>query len=231
MLPKPFSIIGHRGAAGHAPENSIEAFEIAFAANVDAIEFDVKYVNDQLWVFHDDTVDRLTNGSGDIHAMTREEITHLRLGNGEPIPTLEDVWDIIPPSITINIELKGPNTAEPVFEFMKQHSHRWLVSSFLFDELEILRKLDPNLPIAVLTRTQIDDQLLEVAKSLAAVNVHMMDHVADAESIKKVINSGYKVYVFTVNEIDRTLELRDMGVCGVFTDMPRKFKLPVSGFR
>ena len=225
FLRKPFSVIGHRGAAGHAPENSLEAFEIAFDSGVDAIEFDVKYVHDELIVFHDDTVERLTDSTGAIDSFSKTEFAQLRLHNDEPIPTLEQVWDIVPPSIGINIELKGPNTGRPVAEFVRTHSHRYLISSFLVDELEQFTAHALNVPTALLTRVH-DLNILATGASLEVENIHVMDAVADPSYLLAMFNSGFTVYVFTVNDIARAVHLRELGVAAIFTDVPKKLNPP-----
>ncbi len=219
FLRKPFSVIGHRGAAGHAPENSIEAFEIAFACGVDAIELDVKYVHDELIVFHDNTVERMTTSMGSIDSFSREEFSKLRLRNGESIPTLQQVWDIVPPSIGINIELKGPNTGRPVAEFVRTHSHRYLISSFLVDELAQLKAIATSVPTALLTRVH-DNNVLGTAESLGVENIHVMDAAADQSFLLAMFNSGFTVYVFTVNDLARAIQLRELDVAAIFTDVP-----------
>lgn len=219
FLQRSFSVIGHRGAAGHAPENSLEAFEIAFACGVDAIEFDVKYVHDELIVFHDDTVERMTNSAGSIDSFSREAFRELRLRNGEAIPTLEQVWDIVPPSVGINIELKGPNTGRAVAEFVQTHSHRYLISSFLVDELNEFKTAAHNIPTALLTRVH-DLDVIGTAASLGVENIHVMDAVADPSYLLAMFNAGFTVYVFTVNELARANQLRELDVAAIFTDVP-----------
>ena len=221
FLRKPFSVIGHRGAAGHAPENSLEAFEIAFANGVDAIEFDVKYIDDELVVFHDNTVDRMTNSQGSIDAFSQKEFAKLRLRNGEPIPTLARVWDVVPPSVGINIELKAPNTGRPVAEFIRTHTHRYLVSSFLVDELEQFKAHTLNIPTALLTRVH-DMNVLSTGASLGVENIHVMDAVADPSYLLAMLNAGFAVYVFTVNDVARAFQLRELGVAAIFTDVPNE---------
>ena len=223
FLTKSFAVIGHRGAAGHAPENSLEAFEIAFAAGVDAIELDVKSLHNRLWVFHDDTVERLTNGTGAFHELSESQLAALRLQNDEPIPDLATVWDLVPPSIAINIELKGPNTGTPTAAFIATHSHRYLVSSFYVDELRAFTMNAPHIPTALLTRKR-DEYLLATAAELGVTNVHIMDSVAEPDYLAQCIDSGFTVYIFTVNDRKRAAQLRDLGVAAVFTDVPRDMK-------
>ena len=223
IFSKPLAIIGHRGAAGHAPENSLEAFEIASAARVDGIELDVKYTHDELIVFHDDDLERLTQDVGDINLASPSKLNELRLKNGEPIPNLEQVWDITPPNIVINIELKGANTAAPVCDFIRKHSHRYIVSSFLIDELRLVKELLPDIPRALLRR-QREPTTSALATELDVCNVHIMDHMAQPDVIQPLLDHGFHVFVFTVNDVKRASELQAMGVSAIFTDLPRLFR-------
>lgn len=213
-------IIGHRGAAGHATENSLEAFEIAFDSGVDGVELDVKLVHDRLLVFHDDELDRVTNATGKLSDLTRTKLKQVRLLNGEPIPTLEDVWDITPPQVLINIELKALHTAKPTIEFIYGHSHRFLVSSFYRQELGVMLESARSVERALLIRELSADDL-ERARHLQVINVHLWDRITEKDSITQFIEAGFKVFVFSVNEIDRAIELQNLGVSGVFTDEPR----------
>ena len=213
-------IVGHRGALGHATENSLEGFEIAFAAGVDAIELDVKTIHNRLVVFHDDVLDRVTQATGSIYDLSEKHWRHVRLHNGEPIPMLEDVWDITPPSILMNVELKGPETAAPFVAFARTHAHRYLVSSFLMDELETVRELDADIPLAVLTR-EADVSVLKLAKELKAQNIHVYDPVAEAGYLRELRVHGFNVLVFSVNDLNRAKQLWSWGVHGIFTDIPR----------
>ena len=214
-------IIGHRGAAGHAVENSIEAFELAFICDIDAIELDVKYLHEELIVFHDDSVERLTNGSGKLEDMSVDELRNLRLQNGESIPTLKQVWERVPPSIAINIELKGLSTGKPVAEFVREHSHNYLISSFYVDEISTFKQLAPEIPTALLTRFK-STTTLDAAKELGVDNIHVWDQVAEPDYLLPLIDAGFTTYVFTVNAMDRVKELRELGVKAVFTDVPRE---------
>lgn len=222
VFRKPFAIIGHRGAAGHAPENSLEAFEIAFEARVDGIELDVKNIHNNLIVFHDDNLLRLTSQQGEINQITQSAVADLQLANGESIPSLYDVWEITPPNIPINVELKGPNTAKLVCEFMKKHSHRYLVSSFLIEELRQVQQLTPEVPRALLARER-RDTTLALADELDVCNVHIMDRIAEPSVIRPLLNAGFHVFVFTVNEVERANKLQRLGVSAIFTDVPRLF--------
>ena len=105
MKPK---IYAHRGASASAPENTIAAFKLAVDQNADGIELDVTLSKDgQIVVIHDDTVDRTTNSVGEVGDLSLAEIQALDAGQGEHIPTLEEVFESLDRQIIINIELKN----------------------------------------------------------------------------------------------------------------------------
>ena len=113
MTNSAFLCIGHRGASGHAPENTLKAFEMAVVMNCDWVELDVYAVDNELLVIHDNRLDRTTNGTGNVMHANLDYLRSLDAGQGQQIPTLNEVIQTINHRAGINIELKGPNTAEP----------------------------------------------------------------------------------------------------------------------
>jgi len=98
-------IIGHRGSCGEFPENTVLGIKEAIKNDVDGVEIDVRLTKDnQLVVIHDETVDRTTNGEGKVENLTLKEIKELDAGDGEKIPTLQEIMDLIsvhPESVTV----------------------------------------------------------------------------------------------------------------------------------
>ena len=122
MEKKKPIIIGHRGAMGHETENTLASIKSAMALKVDMIEIDVfKLKNGEVVVFHDDTVDRLTDAKGHIEDFSFEELRKLVVEGGHTIPTLEEVLDVMDAEVDLNIELKGANTAERVNEIVESY--------------------------------------------------------------------------------------------------------------
>jgi len=99
--------IGHRGAKGYEPENTLRSFQKALELNVDAVELDVRRTKDgAIVVIHDAEVDRTTNGKGLVSELTLKEIKELDIEKGEKIPTLEEALDFLDKKVKIFIELK-----------------------------------------------------------------------------------------------------------------------------
>jgi len=132
-------VVGHRGAAGLAPENTLRGFERAVAVGVDAVEFDVRASADGTpVVVHDRTVDRTTDGTGRVDELTVDELRALDAGDGEPVPTLADaVGALAPHDVELHVELKERGLAGPMLDRIESAgiADRTVVISFHPDAL------------------------------------------------------------------------------------------------
>ncbi|AYN69807.1 glycerophosphodiester phosphodiesterase [Euzebyella marina] len=222
-------IIGHRGAMGHETENTLASIKSAIALKVDMIEIDVfKLKNGEVVVFHDDTVDRLTDAKGHIEDFSFEELRKLVVKGGHAIPTLEEVLDVMDAEVDLNIELKGANTSERVNEivesYIKQHGWKlqnFIISSFRWDELEKMREVNKEIAIAVLTGEDPVDAI-PVAKKLNAVAVNPSYKQLTAENNVKLKEAGLKIYPWTVNEPQDIIKMKRFGVDGIITNYPER---------
>jgi len=218
-------IIGHRGAMGHAPENTLQAIKIALDMGVDWVEIDVYLVEDELVVIHDDTVDRTTNGRGEVISHSVNELRQLDAGGGQRIPFLSEVLALIDGRAGLNIELKGPNTAKPVIRYLAENlpptwpKERILLSSFEHEQLSEAKKIDPDYPRAALYWTNpIDFDF--VVNELEAIGINPYLPTVTPEMVEEAHQRGLKVLVYTVNEKEDIERMRAIGVDGVFTNYP-----------
>ena len=218
--------IGHRGAKGHVAENTLVSIKKAIDLGADGIEIDVfKCLSGEIVVFHDKSLDKLTNGTGLIEEKTLEELKELRvLDTKEQIPTLLEVIQSIDEGIFLNIELKGRNTAEGSLELVKRHvtnSDNILFSSFNWDELKDLRKLDNQIKIALVTR---EDPVLAInpALSLNAIAINPSYKNLNKKNTSEIYKAGLKIYTWTVNEESQINRMIKLGVHGIITDFPEK---------
>ncbi len=228
QVNKPL-VIGHRGAMGHETENTLASVQKALDLGVDGIEIDVFNVTSgETVVFHDDTVDRLTNGGGKIEEYTYFQVRRLILDGNHRIPLLQDVLKLIDNSVFLNIELKGSGTAERVNFIMNYYiknegwsPENFIISSFNWDELHDMRKLNPEVAIAVLTE---DDPLdaIPVAKELNAVAINPNHKKLTAENNLAIQEAGFKIYPWTVNEPQDIIKMKQFGVDGIITNFPER---------
>lgn len=213
-------IVGHRGAAGLAPENTLPGFELAARLGVDAIELDVHWAYDELWVIHDATLDRTTNATGRLTDHRPEFLRQVDAGGGAGIPTLAQVMAATPPHIGINIELKGPGCAAALASFLRGQRHRdLLVSAFAHDELARFHQLCPEIPVAPLySRWRAD--AWEVAAGLQAWSVNLAARLVTRKRTVAAHAKGLRVLAYTVNEPAVARRLASYEVDGIFTDYP-----------
>jgi len=219
-----FLIIGHRGAAGLEPENTLRSFARALEIGVDAIELDVYCVDGHLVVIHDDTLERTTNGHGDVMATSFEALRRLDAGRGERVPTLEEVFATMPNGFTVNVELKGKGTAGPVARSVAEH-HRIdaLVSSFDHRELARFHAAAPNVRVAPLYH-RASAKMFDVADALGAWSINLSEELATAERLADVADRGFRSLVYTINDPVVAERLRENGAGGIFTDYPDRMR-------
>ena len=217
--------IGHRGAKAHAPENTLASFRTALEMGVHGVELDVHLVDEQLVVIHDDNLDRTTNGMGSIYGHTAESLRGFDAGDGERIPLLDEIFNLIAGRVGINIELKGPGTASPVVAAVSAQLDRgWtrdriLISSFQHDELATVRRLAPEARIGVLFKSAAAESLA-TARDLAACAVIPALKLIDENLVTRAHEDEFKVIVFTVNEPQDIARMARIGVDGVISDYP-----------
>ena len=224
--PATFLAIGHRGARGHEPENTLRSVRRALALGAHGIEIDVWFVDGELVVIHDAKLDRTTNGHGYVSRKTFAQLRALDAGQGERIPTLREVFETVARRAFINIELKGRRTAGPVraliAEFVEQHGWRFadfVVSSFHRAELRAVS--DPRIPIALLLARPTKLYALS-ARRVRASAVNPALRYVTRRFVEDAHQRGLKVFVYTVNEPADLARMRAWGVDGVFTDLPER---------
>lgn len=166
-------VVGHRGAAGLQPENTVEGFEFAIRLGCEYVETDVHLSRDgHLVIIHDDTVNRTTNGSGRVAEMTLAQLRALDAGEGRSIPTLQEVLDVVRGRATLLCELKGPHTADPVARRVMANgmADQVIFTSFHFGRLARIKQINAVLMTGA-TFGDPPPDALEQAMALGAVSV------------------------------------------------------------
>ncbi len=234
-LPK---VIGHRGAAAYAPENTIEGIHTAADIGVKWVELDVKLTKDDVPIlFHDDDLERTTNGHGLVAEITYEELKQLEAGSwfsdsfaGIKIPTLEEAIDaLIERDLGLNLEIKPcpgreKDTAEIALDILSQYwdNHDGLlISSFEHVSLEAAMDVATDWPRGLLLGgDEISDNWLELADYLHVKTINFGTQLVTPEIISTTLENDYIPLVYTVNEPELARELQSIGVKTVFSDEP-----------
>jgi glycerophosphoryl diester phosphodiesterase len=216
--------IGHRGAAGHAPENTIAAIREGVSLGVDLVELDVQRTRDgQLVVIHDQLVDRTTNGTGMVSEMTWDEMRLLDAGNGERIPTVEEALEAANGHAGVILELKTPGIGSGIHRAVRQSAFAGPViyASFLHVEILEIRKIDPQArTMALMECVPVSGAALARAAKANCVGLSL--DCATAEFIAALHQATLEVSLYTVNDprlIDRAI---DLGVDGIISDYPER---------
>lgn len=219
-------VFAHRGASGEAPENTLTAVEIALQQQADGVEIDVRQHGDQLLVIHDNTLERTTNGKGSLDQHSFDDLRKLDAGNGQKIPTLQEIMACIAGKVVLNIEVKSCYQIELLnlayqqaigeYNFQPQ---QLLVSSFDHHILQELRQLNSYIALGALTATKPIDYAA-VADTLQARTVNADAELIDRAFVLDAHHRGLPIYAYTVNNAEEMLRLKAMGVDGIFTNYP-----------
>lgn len=219
--------IGHRGAKGYVAENTLESIQKALSSGVDAIEIDIHLSQTgELVVFHDDTLERMTEASGEIAMKSLEELKQLKVNGQFKIPTLLEVLDLIDKKCLLNIELKGQRTAFETCKSIQLYTEtkgwefeHFIVSSFNHDELKTVFNINKNIDLAVLTDSDMEEAL-RFAQTIKAKAIHPYYQLLNQNKVKELQDLGYKVNTWTVNEVKDIALMKSYGVNGIISDFP-----------
>ncbi|MFX0108682.1 MAG: glycerophosphodiester phosphodiesterase [Candidatus Hodarchaeota archaeon] len=215
-------IMGHRGASGDEPENTLRAFERAWQLGADFVELDLQEtVDGHLVCMHDLDVSRTTNGSGLVSDLSLQEIRSLDAGMGEHVPLLDEVLNLAKGKFGVNIELKSFDIEEKVIEMVRKKDmvDSVLISSYYHIMLSITKDIDCSFKTAIIFEGGIDN-VVDYTLQLNADAINPPHQEIDSRTIWDAHNKGLKVYPWTVNDPGSILELFQMGADGVITDYP-----------
>lgn len=230
--PQPW-IVGHRGAAGERPENTLAGIHLARAQRADMVELDFQLTSDgELVAVHDWEVE-LPSGRVVIEA---QQAPLLR-GDPEnrdpasPFPTLAEVLAEIDTDLPLNLEIKR-RTADAGrlvrrLADLLGASSGVVVSSFDWGTLELVRDILPRVPVAPLAKYTAEG-LLEAAARLEAVSIHCRQVLVEPGLIADARRDRRPVLAFTVNRSEDARRLFEMGLAGVFTDFPGRLRQELS---
>ena len=222
-------VIGHRGAAGLEPENSLAGFRRAKEMGCDWVETDASLLKDEHVILHHDS--HLKDGRA-LSALSKRDIGDL------DIASLDDLLSLsLELGLNLNIELKchlggaldeDRRLAYQVAKALgaRDHLPDIVISSFSINALTHFRHFSKNMALGLLC-PKWSAVFLEQASSLQARAIHLSQKGASSEAISSIRQSGLEIYVYTVNDVQRGRDLWQKGVDGIFTDYPNHF-LPLA---
>jgi glycerophosphoryl diester phosphodiesterase len=219
-------VVGHKGASSMTPENTLKSFQKAIELGADYVEFDSHLTKDgEIVIIHDPDTFNSTGIHGLIRDMTLDEIKKLDAGEGERIPTLQELISIAKGKIGLQLEIKSKGLLEKMVPILRKKDliQNSIVSCFMFDELLKLKKIEPRIKIGFLLPAEliqsriIKRKILKCAKEgFYAIHPHF--NSVDIEIVNFAHINGLKVNVWTVNDSDIMKNLIQLGVDGIITD-------------
>ena len=215
-------VIGHRGAAGLEPENTLRSVRRAIELGVDRVEIDVRISRDgRLVIMHDETVDRTTNGHGYVSELTFDDLRSLDAGMGEKIPTLDEILKFTMGKAKLEIELKVPEATEPTIQLIEELNAEKdvIIISFIHELLERVHDLNPNIKTGALF-FEVPKDILQRALKVHASSIHVYYRNVNSELVKEAHRSGLEVAVWNPNRIEEMREMIDLGVDAIGSDRP-----------
>jgi glycerophosphoryl diester phosphodiesterase len=214
--------IGHRGAAGHAPENTLGAVEIGISLGVDFVEIDIQRSADGVLIaLHDRTVSRTTDGKGRANALSLRELRALNAGNGERIPTVEEVLRLAAGRTGVMLELKAAGTARSTVESVQQAQfpNPVIYASFLHEELTDVRAAAPDAAVMVLL-DRLPRSPVAYAARYGPTYVGLRHDRTNRSLVEAFQREHVLVCVYTANAPDDIQRVLSFGVDGVISDFP-----------
>ena len=213
--------IGHRGAKGYKPENTLESFAKAIELNVNAIELDVHLSSDgEIMVIHDTTLNRTTTKSGFVSDYSACELNQLG------IPTLEEVIILVDKRCIINIEIKEATATPKVLRLIEKYVNKknwnyqqFQISSFIWETLEEVSKLNSKISLGVLTEASIE-KALAFAIQIKAHSINPYFKLLNSENVNLIHSNGFKIYTWTVNTPEDLIFVKSLNVDVIISDFP-----------
>lgn len=214
--------IGHRGVAGLEPENTLRSFRAAMALGVDTVECDVHLTRDgRAVLMHDHTVDRTTDGTGQVSTFSLDEIRALDAGNGERVPTLVELIELIRGRLEAHIELKDEQAAGTVLALLREHGveEQVFLTSGNTALLAAVRAADSNIRMEHIFGDPPDDAI-ERAIAVGARRVSCHIRSLRRPFVEKAHSHGLEVIAWPPNREDEMAAAVDLGVDLICSDRP-----------
>lgn len=231
------NIIGHRGARGEAPENTLGGFQYLHQLGIRAVEFDVRQLSDrELSVIHDDNVLRTAGIDFNIRDCGKDDLCQFNQTQGwdawhqiEPVPLLTQVLPIIQEFDHIEVEVKAVNSqqeAEDLVEVLQQQLANLksivTITSFDLKILQALQAQHSNFRRGLLIEIPIGEHAIDIAHQYGCHRIGWKDILVNESIIQHSHQADLAVSVWTVNDVDRAKALHDFGIDGLITDFPKK---------
>jgi glycerophosphoryl diester phosphodiesterase len=216
--------VGHRGAAGHAPENTLGAIERAIQLGVDFVELDIRRSQDgELVVLHDPRVDRTTDGKGVVTELPVARLREFTIPGGQRIPTLREVLSIAHRRVGLLLEIKAEGISAQAYEQVRAAAFTGTViyASFFHRELLSVRQADPAArTMALLEAVPVNPTAFAVEAQ--ATHAGIAFECLTSIFVQALHDAGLQVFTYTVNDPADIDHARACAVDGIISDFPER---------
>jgi len=219
--------IAHRGASDYAPENTLEAFRKAVELKLEVVEFDVHRTKDgKLVIMHDHNVKKTTDGLGSIHTLSLKELKKIHEPNGESVPTLQEVINILKNKCICKIDIKDSNITEKVLKMIKKNhiENSVIITSELISVLKKSKILSPEIKIELggfKEKRPVEEMIKEV-KDINAEIISPHYSIITKKLVDESHKNGLEVHVWTVDDPKLMKKMKKLGVDGITSNCADK---------
>lgn len=223
-------IIGHRGAAGHAPENTLTSFRAALDLGVDYVEADIQATRDgELVVFHDKLLDRVTDATGYVWDRDYADLATVTV-RGEPIPLLSELCEVLRgTSVRLMAEVLSPAITDHVLKTLDDslEPDQYVLASFHHDVLRDAQTTRPGVStVALLECAPVDP--VQMLTACGAKYAGLGFESIREEQVRVLQDAGVRVFTWTVNDPREIGRARALGVDGIISDFPERIGAAVA---
>ena len=212
--------VAHRGASDRALENSPAAFSLAVSDRADMIEFDVRLTSDRVpVVFHDARTGRTGKENLEVARTTAARLRKVPLKNGEPVPTLREVLDLVRGRVPLNVESKDHGVFAAIGKVLAgaRYGGAILLSSPIREECAAARSLLPGMPCGLVTRRPSMSDIA-FCRRHGLSSIHPDHRFLTVLRVRKLLAAGIPLLPYTVDDPDAAFRLIDAGAAGVFSN-------------
>lgn len=213
-------LVGHRGALGVEPENTIRSFERALATGVDVVELDLRVTGDgELVVMHDETVDRTTDGTGEVGELSLADVRALDAGDGQRVPTFTEVLHDVP--VELQVEVKEHAAVSPTVRMLRDSGRaaEMTVTSNIPEVLDDFRQAAPELRRGLILLGDAEDAVARASAVDAELLCIRLEHLTP-ELVAECADAGTQVNAWIVNDAAALLRALELGSDAVSSDVP-----------
>ncbi len=228
MLKNEFIVYAHRGASEYAPENTMQSFYLGVQMGANGIETDVQLTKDKVLIlFHDDTLDRVTDAKGFVKDFTYEELKKLSIKKGvhqDKIITFEEFVNCFGwRDLTFAIELKGDGVAEETARIINKYGigDKCIITSFKFKELADINRIEPKFKLGYLV-SKVDEEIISQFNQIKFYEICPLIDIIDENFVKEWNKKGCGVRAWGISDQEKMINAYKFGVSGMTVNFPDK---------